>query len=337
MKIHISLISIFILLLTSCLFDDDDTVSSSSSSSSLGSATINDATTAKEVFVNNFELKLNPTFTINGETAVYENSTTGDFPVASNESLKVVYSPVSTGLKVTFTFDSGAHDDIEIVMGSFIDVGNEGYIDEIEIVDVRVDVSNASPEGKKLTEFIGTQRLEKPLKRHDSDIAKNLGSDYKLPDQPKAQDFSGAPDVDEWNKNIVGKAFLIVGSDGDKSMIYLTSSTSGIEYGLTGSDSGNINNFTYVYVKDEEKKGTMFYKGEYYANANYDGKMTRWQADLDLQFTTDFFSGTWSEDQGMEVNEQGEKVWEDTSPGSGTFEAVTDVTLELKSYDLTAK
>ena len=88
--------------------DDEDTTSSSNTSLSLGSATINDATTAKEVFVNNFELKLNPTFTINGETATYENSTAGDFPVASNESLKVVYSPESTGLKVTFSFDSGA-------------------------------------------------------------------------------------------------------------------------------------------------------------------------------------------------------------------------------------
>ena len=48
------------------------------------------------------------------------------------------------------------------------------------------------------------------MKRHDSDIANNLGSDYKLPDQPEAQDFSGAPDVDEWNKNIAGKAFLSV-------------------------------------------------------------------------------------------------------------------------------
>ena len=229
-------------------------------------------------------------------------------------------------------------------MGSFIDVGNEGYIDEIEIVDVRVDVSSASPEGKKVTKYIGTKRLEKPLKRHASDIANNLGSDYKLPDPPEVQDFSGAPDVDEWNKNIVGKAFLIVGSDGDKSMVYFTSSTAGIEYGLTGSDSGNLNNFTYEYVKDEESKGTMFYKGEYYANDNYEGKMTRWQADLDLQFidptdgtTGDFFSGTWSEDQGMEVNEQGEKVWEDTSPGSGTFEAITNVTLELENYGISAK
>ena len=337
MKTTVGLLSIIILFFTGCLLDDEDTTSSSNTSLSLGSATINDATTAKEVFVNNFELKLNPTFTINGETATYENSTAGDFPVASNESLKVVYSPESSGLKVTFSFDSGAHDDIEIVMGSFIDVGNEGYIDEIEIVDVRVDISSASPEGKKLTEYIGTQRLEKPLKRHDSDIANNLGSDYKLPDQPEAQDFSGAPDVDEWNKNIVGKAFLSVGSDGDKSLVYFTSSTAGLEYGLTGSDSGNINNFTYEYVKDDESKGTMFYKGEYYSNANYDGKLTRWQADIDLQFTNDFFSGTWSEDQGMEVNEQGEKVWEDTSPGSGTFEAITNVTLELESYGVSAK
>ena len=85
-------------------------------------------------------------------------------------------------------------------------------------------------------------------------------------------------------------------------------------------------------------KAMMFYKGEYYSNANYDGKLTfAGRPILDLQFTNDFFSGTWSEDQGMEVNEQGEKVWEDTSPGSGTFEAITNVTLELESYGVSAK
>ena len=327
MKKSICLVSSIIMLMSGCLYDDDEVVTSSTALS-LGTATISDAT-AKEVFVDDFKLSLNPTFIINGEIATYTNDLSGNFPVTTaSKDMKVVYTNEGDGIKLTFSFVDNSEGDIFIVMSEFIDVGNEGYIDEIEISDVRVNVSPSTPEGTQVPEHIGPKRLEKPLARHIDDISNSLGADYALPAQPAIVDYNGSPTLEEWNQHVVGKALISTGMDGDIWFNWITSSSDVQMYVLAGYDKGKYkkSGIIYEYSQINEDDGLFVWKHTFEeteeGDSNY-GDMVEQKSTVKLLFD-DFFSGDFETIEEQYTNTRTGAVSYDQDLGSGTFKYETE-------------
>ena len=292
-----------------------------------------DQTSAAEVF-GGYTLELNPTivFADDGKSGTYDNTANiSGYPVGQGIQVSITYVDGGVGLDIIFTADAFTEGALGVTVQDFKDTGNDGGIDEFT-------VSAAKVGDKPIPNFKPVVKRPVPgeMKRSKADLAANpvAGSADAAVAQEDV-DISGAPTVDEWNGNIVGKAFLVTGSDGDLDLISFESSTTGTMYGLSGEDNGIKETFTYTYSYDNQNEGTIFYKGAPYLNGLYyptvpADTMIQWSTDIDLKFT-DWYNGTYSESQGKDtIVDTGDVIYQDNSPASGSFSVIKDVNIYIQ-------
>jgi len=314
MKIITGLLIVAIPFLTSCVDDPTSTTTV---------ATV-DQSSAGDIF-DGYTLDLNPTITFHtkGTKGTYNNTNSDSgFPPGTGIEVDITYVDGGVGLDITFSaaeFTDGA---LGVTVQDFKDDGDDGYIDAFTVTEAKV---GSTP----IAGFVAVTKTPNhgEMKRSEADLAENSVTVEEV-------DISGAPTVDEWNKYIVGSAFLAKGSDGDLDLVSFESATTGTVYGLSGEDAGETDTFTYTYEYDNETEGVIFYKSEPYSAdddyPNYPGAIIQWTADLDLVFT-DWYNGTYAESQGKDtIVETDEVIWEDSSPGSGTFSVIKDLSVYVE-------
>jgi hypothetical protein len=283
-----------------------------------------DTVSAGEIF-DGYTLDLNPTilFHTDGTKGTYNNSASDSgFPSGTSIEVDITYVDGGVGLEITFAAADPSvfgTDALSVTVQDFKDDGNDGYIDAFTVTEAKV---GSTP----IAGFVAVTKTPNhgEMKRSEADLDENSVAVEEV-------DTSGAPTVEEWNKYIVGSAFLAKGSDGDLSLVSFETATTGTVYGLSGEDKGDKETFTYTYGYDSQTEGVIDYKGAPYAAdddyPNYPGAIIQWTADLDLVFT-DWYNGTYAESQGKDtIVETDEVIWEDTSPGSGTFSVVKNVSV----------
>jgi hypothetical protein len=292
-----------------------------------------DSTSAAEIF-GGYTLDLNPTivFDADGLTGTYNNSANDSgFPGGTNIQVVIKYVDGGVGLDITFTADAFTDGALGVTVQDFKDTGNDGGIDEFIVSAAKVGT-------KPIPNFKPVVKRPVPgeMKRSKADLAVNpVAGTVDAAVAQKDADISGAPTLAEWNSNIVGKAFLVTGSDGDLDLISFESSTTGTMYGLSGEDNGIKETFTYTYSYDNQNEGTIFHKGAPYPAGNYYPGLPpetsiQWTVDIDLKFT-DWYNGTYSESLGKDtIVGTGDVIYEDTSPASGSFSVIKDVNIYIQ-------
>ena len=246
-------------------------------------------------------------------------------PAGQGIQVNITYLDGGVGLDIIFSADAFTDGALGVTVQDFKDTGSDGGIDEFT-------VSAAKVGDKPIPNFKPVVKKPAPgeMKRSKADLAANpvAGSADAAAAQEDV-DISGAPSVDEWNSNIVGKAFLVKSSDGGLELVSFESSTTGKMYGLSGEDNGIKETFTYTYSYDNQNEGVIFYKGDPYQAGNYyptvpADTMIQWSADVDLKFT-DWYNGTFSESQGKDtIVSTGDVIYQDTTPDSGSFSIIKD-------------
>ena len=298
-------------------------------SAPVATATV-DATSAAEVF-GGYTLELNPTivFSADGKSGTYDNTANlSGYPAGQGIQVNITYLDGGVGLDIIFSADAFTDGALGVTVQDFKDSGSDGGIDEFT-------VSAAKVGDKPIPNFKPVVKKPAPgeMKRSKADLAANpvAGSAAAAAAQEEV-DISGAPTVDEWNSNIVGKAFLVKGSDGGLELVSFETSSSGKTYDFT---DGVIETFTYSYSYDNQNEGVIFYKGAPYQAGNYyptvpADTMIQWSADVDLKFT-DWYNGTYSESQGKDtIVSTGDVIYQDTTPGSGSFSIIKDVNVYVQ-------
>jgi len=126
----------------------------------------------------------------------------------------------------------------------------------------------------------------------------------------------------EWNQEMLGKGFEIVGDDGDRVLFEFTSPSEGRIIELIGEYAGEVRNFSYVYERDNDEIAYLLMTCEEGMDDDFPGITIQESVDYRLEF---FQSGMmrWTEENGQAVNVDSDViVWTDDSPGSGDFHIV---------------
>ena len=335
MKLIPKILLINIFILAGCNSSDNSSSGNSSTSSSqtVSAATVN-STSAAEVF-SNFQLDLNPTIVISGNSATYKNSDgTQGFEIADLTGVNVYYDDGADGaLEIRFEHSSFNDGNITITLSGFVDRGNEGYIDEFTIEKAEIKKSDGTT--KEISSVVNTKKtnLGTNLKRSASDMTEN---NISVPD------FSGSPTVDEWNRFMIGTAILAADTSttgGDLTFVQFTSSTAGIYYDITGSDAGDSGNFTYTYSQDSDTTGKLVINLTWTESdtSNSDYGTSFAEVDyMDLTFS-DFYNGDYKETVGTETNLKTGETKQDApeSLDSGVFNTITNVEVYLEEKKIT--
>lgn len=321
MKTTVGLLSIIILFFTGCLLDDEDTATTTAASQTAVAAAA--PTSVGNSGLPGKTISFNPTlvFNLDGVTLDYSNSSTdGSYPTGDFANLTISEQVEGDRLVISITVNNE-----KIDLGfSFTDRGGEGFIDEavLDLVEVNDEVKELPA---KVTVAIdaGTVRNE----------------NVKTEDLP---DFSGAPTSEEWNKYIVGTAMLITNDANttwsgtvESTLVYFTSSSAGVYYDM---DDGETGNFSYNYTppsSETSNVGEVSVVSEWIQNdADYPdslGNAMRDEFSMKLTFT-DFYNGKREDNPGgKSIDTVTGKEYPETKPETGTFNAVTNVSLYLET------
>ena len=128
--------------------------------------------------------------------------------------------------------------------------------------------------------------------------------------------------IDEWNQEMLGKGFEIVGDDGDRVLFEFSSASEGRIVELTGEYAGEVSYFSYVYERDNDEIAYLLMTCEEGMDDDFPGITIQESVDYRLEF---FQSGMmrWTEENGQAVNVDTDViVWTDDSPGSGDFHII---------------
>jgi hypothetical protein len=151
------------------------------------------------------------------------------------------------------------------------------------------------------------------------------GEDFE---NPWAQNGTGSGNdygpltIDEWNQEMLGKGFEIVGDDGDRVLFEFISPSEGRIVELSGEYAGEVSYFSYVYERDNDEIAYLLMTCEEGMDDDFPGITIQESVDYRLEF---FQSGLmrWTEENGQAVNVDTDViVWTDDSPGSGDFHVV---------------
>lgn len=265
------------------------------------------ASDLSEDVVGGKSININPTLTFSsdGSTLTYQNdSNDSGYPATVSGSISVT-STKDGDDKLLLTFTVGGQ---EIEIGfSFIDRGGEGYIDEAVLETAKVDDIEQTI-SQKVTVTMATGKIENAA----------VSSQDRL-------DISGAPDLSEWNRYIVGTAFFCDNSARGEILFYFTSSTSGKYFDMEDGDSGDV---SYSY------KPTGANTGEISLTADYPGTgghtlRDDWKSSLTF---TNFYNGSFVDLPGGTTTDlnTGKVVHNWTVIDSGTFNAITNVSVYLE-------
>jgi hypothetical protein len=281
-----------------------------------------DSSSAAEVF-GGYTLGLNPTITFDsdGHAGTYSNlANDSGFPVGRDIQVTIKYVDGGVGLDITFTaaeFTDGA---LGVTVQDFKDTGNDGAINEFTVSAAKVG-DTPIPGFKPVVKRPG----DGEMKRSKADLTANpvAGSADAAVAQEDV-DISGAPTVEEWNSNIVGKGFLIVGQGGDNDLVSFTSATEGVSYEIT---DGITDPFTYTYEElVGEGEGILKITIDYDAS---NGDKMRGFTDVGLKFT-DWYNGTFKEEVSSETNLTTDAVTYDSTLDSGTFSIIKEVNVYVQ-------
>lgn len=323
MKKIISLSSSLLLMLSGCIEDTTTTTAASQTAvvaqppASVGTSGLSGQT-----------VTFNPTlvFSADGLTINYTNTESGsNYPSGTFTDLNLTDEVVGDRLIVTITVNGE-----KIDLGfSFTDRGGEGYID-----DAVLDLVEVNDEEKELPAKV-TIAIAAGTVRNENVTAESL------------PDLTGAPTVDEWNKYLTGTGLLVTDTtDGSLSVVQFSSSTEATIYHLTGHDyAGTSDSFSYIYTKLDENTGTLdsteYYveedEGPWYGQNIKDVGQVKliWSSDEDATF----YNGNWSDVQGAGVYtnlDTGEEIVSTSSPSSGTFGVVSNVSIYIEQSKQTA-
>jgi len=321
MKIKLLTSSFILLMLSSCIDDTETTAASQTAvvaqpPASVGSSGLSGQT-----------ITFNPTlvFSADGLTIDYQNNTAGNYP--TGEFTNLVIGEAVEGDRLIVSITVGGE---KIDLGfSFTDRGGEGYIDEAVL-----DLVEVNDEVKELPAKV-TIAIDAGTVRNENVTAESL------------PDLTGAPTVDEWNKYLTGTGLLLTDTnDGSLSVVQFSSSTEATIYHLTGHDyAGTSDSFSYIYTKLDENTGTLdmteYYveedEGPWYGQNIKDVGQVKliWSSDEDATF----YNGQWSDVQGAGVYtnlDTGEEIVSTSSPSSGTFGVVSNVSIYIEQNKQTA-
>jgi len=321
MKIKLLTSSFILLMLSSCIDDTETTAASQTAvvaqpPASVGSSGLSGQT-----------ITFNPTlvFSADGSTIDYQNNTAGNYP--TGEFTNLVIGEAVEGDRLIISITVGGE---KIDLGfSFTDRGGEGYIDEAVL-----DLVEVNDEVKELPAKV-TIAIDAGTVRNENVTAESL------------PDLTGAPTVDEWNKYLTGTGLLVTDTtDGSLSVVQFSSSTEATIYHLTGHDyAGTSDSFSYIYTKLDENTGTLdmteYYveedEGPWYGQNIKDVGQVKliWSSDEDATF----YNGQWSDVQGAGVYtnlDTGEEIVSTSSPSSGTFGVVSNVSIYIEQNKQTA-
>ena len=321
MKIKLLTSSFILLMLSSCIDDTETTAASQTAvvaqpPASVGSSGLSGQT-----------ITFNPTlvFSADGSTIDYQNNTAGNYP--TGEFTNLVIGEAVEGDRLIVSITVGGE---KIDLGfSFTDRGGEGYIDEAVL-----DLVEVNDEEKELPAKV-TIAIAAGTVRNENVTAESL------------PDLTGAPTVDEWNKYLTGTGLLVTDTtDGSLSVVQFSSSTEATIYHLTGHDyAGTSDSFSYIYTKLDENTGTLdmteYYveedEGPWYGQNIKDVGQVKliWSSDEDATF----YNGQWSDVQGAGVYtnlDTGEEIVSTSSPSSGTFGVVSNVSIYIEQNKQTA-
>jgi hypothetical protein len=321
MKIKLLTSSFILLMLSSCIDDTETTAASQTAvvaqpPASVGSSGLSGQT-----------ITFNPTlvFSADGSKIDYQNNTAGNYP--TGEFTNLVIGEAVEGDRLIVSITVGGE---KIDLGfSFTDRGGEGYIDEAVL-----DLVEVNDEEKELPAKV-TIAIAAGTVRNENVTAESL------------PDLTGAPTVDEWNKYLTGTGLLVTDTtDGSLSVVQFSSSTEATIYHLTGHDyAGTSDSFSYIYTKLDENTGTLdmteYYveedEGPWYGQNIKDVGQVKliWSSDEDATF----YNGQWSDVQGAGVYtnlDTGEEIVSTSSPSSGTFGVVSNVSIYIEQNKQTA-
>jgi len=321
MKIKLLTSSFILLMLSSCIDDTETTAASQTAvvaqpPASVGSSGLSGQT-----------ITFNPTlvFSADGSKIDYQNNTAGNYP--TGEFTNLVIGEAVEGDRLIISITVGGE---KIDLGfSFTDRGGEGYIDEAVL-----DLVEVNDEEKELPAKV-TIAIAAGTVRNENVTAESL------------PDLTGAPTVDEWNKYLTGTGLLVTDTtDGSLSVVQFSSSTEATIYHLTGHDyAGTSDSFSYIYTKLDENTGTLdmteYYveedEGPWYGQNIKDVGQVKliWSSDEDATF----YNGQWSDVQGAGVYtnlDTGEEIVSTSSPSSGTFGVVSNVSIYIEQNKQTA-
>ena len=321
MKIKLLTSSFILLMLSSCIDDTETTAASQTAvvaqpPASVGSSGLSGQT-----------ITFNPTlvFSADGSKIDYQNNTAGNYP--TGEFTNLVIGEAVEGDRLIISITVGGE---KIDLGfSFTDRGGEGYIDEAVL-----DLVEVNDEEKELPAKV-TIAIDAGTVRNENVTAESL------------PDLTGAPTVDEWNKYLTGTGLLVTDTtDGSLSVVQFSSSTEATIYHLTGHDyAGTSDSFSYIYTKLDENTGTLdmteYYveedEGPWYGQNIKDVGQVKliWSSDEDATF----YNGQWSDVQGAGVYtnlDTGEEIVSTSSPSSGTFGVVSNVSIYIEQNKQTA-
>jgi len=321
MKIKLLTSSFILLMLSSCIDDTETTAASQTAvvaqpPASVGSSGLSGQT-----------ITFNPTlvFSADGSTIDYQNNTAGNYP--TGEFTNLVIGEAVEGDRLIVSITVGGE---KIDLGfSFTDRGGEGYIDEAVL-----DLVEVNDEVKELPAKV-TIAIDAGTVRNENVTAESL------------PDLTGAPTVDEWNKYLTGTGLLVTDTtDGSLSVVQFSSSTEATIYHLTGHDyAGTSDSFSYIYTKLDENTGTLDMT-EYYVEEDegpWYGQNIKDVGQVKLIWSSDenatFYNGNWSDVQGAGVYtnlDTGEEIVSTSSPGSGTFGVVSNVSIYIEQSKQTA-
>jgi len=320
MKIKLLTSSFILLMLSSCIDDTETTAASQTAvvaqpPASVGSSGLSGQT-----------ITFNPTlvFSADGSTIDYQNNTAGNYP--TGEFTNLVIGEAVEGDRLIVSITVGGE---KIDLGfSFTDRGGEGYIDEAVL-----DLVEVNDEVKELPAKV-TIAIDAGTVRNENVTAESL------------PDLTGAPTVDEWNKYLTGTGLLLTDTnDGSLSVVQFSSSTEATLYNITGSDAGTSDSFSYIYTKLDENTGT-FDHTSYYVEEDegpWYGQNVKDVGQVKLTWSSDedatFYNGNWSDVQGVGVYanlDTGEEIVSTSSPSSGTFGVVSNVSIYIEQNKQTA-
>ena len=321
MKIKLLTSSFLLSMLSSCIEDTDTTAVSQNAvvaqpPASVGSSGLSGQT-----------VTFNPTlvFSADGLTINYQNNTAGNYP--TGEFTNLVIGEAVEGDRLIVSITVGGE---KIDLGfSFTDRGGEGYIDEAVL-----DLVEVNDEEKELPAKV-TIAIDAGTVRNENVTTESL------------PDLTGAPTVDEWNKYLTGTGLLAKDTtDGSLSVLQFSSSTEATIYHLTGHDyAGTSDSFSYIYTKLDENTGTLDIT-EYYVEEDegpWYGQNIKDVGQVKLTWSSaedaTFYNGNWSDVQGSGTYtnlDTGEEIVSTSSPSSGTFGVVSNVSIYIEQSKQTA-
>ncbi len=176
-----SLFALFISFFTACGDSQEGTDGASGSEESAVPSSLPPETTLSFNPVLKFETELTEGVSA---TASYSNDDSTHF-WEGNEQITV--SLTNNGNTVILSFKLTNGDDVELILSNFIDLGNDGYVDEYS-VEAKV---NGQTKVSQTGQFLGNTRPR------NSNVSKPI-------------DIIGAPTEEEFRKYIVGKAMHVI-------------------------------------------------------------------------------------------------------------------------------